>query len=95
MAETTDERLAHLATLQKDWDSYGADAPWPDALAVARRLVELFRHPPVIIPCSDGGVQLEWYMGGFEIEIAIQPRGQIGDDDIYLLDKRGGEGGGT
>lgn len=80
------KRLDEIAKLPANWDGYGADAPWPDAIAVARRLIEALQHPPAVVPCSDGGVQLEWHRSGFEIEVAVQSHGQITDDDIYLLD---------
>ncbi len=62
-------RVAHLATLRDDWDSYGAKPLSPAALAVA----DLF----AIIPGADGGVQLELHAGGMEIEISVSPAGRV------------------
>lgn len=76
-------KLDEIATLPDNWDSYGADTPWPDAIATARRIVTLFQHAPAIVPLSDGGVQLEWYREGFELEIRVEPHGEV-DPDISL-----------
>ena len=38
-----------------------------DAIGVHTQLV------PDIVPLSDGGLQLEWYVGTYELEVAIGP----------------------
>ena len=30
---------------------------------------------PDIVPLSDGGLQLEWFVGAYEVEVAIAPGG--------------------
>lgn len=58
-----------LAALKPGWDSYGACAIAPDAIRAARVMLSA----PSVVPCSDGGVQLEWHRDGFDIEIRIPP----------------------
>ena len=98
LAEAED-RLAELATLKSNWDSYGGSAPSELALRVARCFVEDIVgkwapvmgetvRPYVIVPLADGGVQIEWKTGGREIEVEIGPDGSFG----YLWIARGSSG---
>ncbi len=67
-------QVAHLATLQQGWDSYGAGPLSPAALAVADAFW--------VVPTADGGVQLEMHAGGMEIEISVNPAGQVYDVSV-------------
>jgi hypothetical protein len=91
------ERLAEIARLAPDWDSYGA-AP-PSALAIARSaafLVKLhtsfienvgkYIGPSHVAPLADGGIQLEWSGPSAEIEVQIGPEGTFG---YLLINKQG------
>jgi hypothetical protein len=84
------ERLAEIAQLAPDWDSYGAVPP--SALAIARSaalLVKLhssiveylgkYIPPNHIAPLADGGIQLEW--GGLSSELEVQ----IAPERIYSI----------
>lgn len=32
---------------------------------------------PQLVPCVDGGLQLEWHRGGWDIEVSLSPLGQV------------------
>jgi len=63
------ERLHELATLESNWDGYGAKRITDAALAQADSLE--------VVPQSDGGVQLELHRAGDDLEISIGPGGKI------------------
>ncbi len=82
-------RLDGLASLQRDWDSYGAEPIAARAIGVARRLIqtvaELFSQlagedaaPYAVAPLVDGGVQVEWRGRAGAIEVEISPDGTLG-----------------
>ena len=66
-----DERFARLAELKGNWDSYGG---LPIDAAAMERAKAWLRNAAVI-PCSDGGVQLEWHSDGCDVEIVFRPDG--------------------
>ena len=91
------DRLARLAELSTDWDSYGAAPPSSRAIAMARDLLSAvdarFGHtigervrPYAVAPIADGGIQLEWRGPYAEIEVEIDPAGQQG---YLFIDKQG------
>lgn len=91
------ERLAEIAKLAPDWDSYGAERPSAHAIALASallvRLYDSFEvasgeyfPPRLIAPLTDGGLQLEWSGPQAEVETQISPSGTFG----YLLTQRQG-----
>jgi len=83
------QRLEALERLTVDWDSYGGDPPSRTALltacmfleSVGRQLGPFFAEgarPYAVAPVADGGVQLEWRGPSGEIEIEVDPNGQLG-----------------
>ena len=87
-------RLGELAKLEANWDSYGADPPTTQAIAVASGLLNLLAErladsvgerirPWFIAPVANGGVQLEWRGPDRAVEIEIGPGGVIG----YLVEE--------
>jgi hypothetical protein len=86
------DRLQHLSSLADNWDSYGgrrlADEAVFTALAVIARLLSDESVPPAIVPTSEGGVQLEWYREGDELEIRVGPNGDI---SAFRLNEGAGE----
>lgn len=80
-------RLAEMATLERDWDSYGADPPSAVAvttatgfiLHVVEQLGELAgeRVKPFAVAPFDGGVQLEWRGSQAEVEIDVDSAGEL------------------
>jgi hypothetical protein len=73
-------RLKELLDLSEGWDSYGADPIDPRAVDGAWRVLEVLEQEPAVIPCVDGGVQLEWHRAMIDLEIRITPTGDIDDD---------------
>ena len=75
---STIERLHRFSSYGENWDGYGAHAI--SERAVVRTLVILYLVAlggprPVVVPMSHGGIQVEWYYGGTEIEVDVPPTG--------------------
>lgn len=73
MADKFDE----LLRLEPNWDSYGA--PALDRRCVAKANEIYLRLPGAwdVVPCSDGGVQIEQHKDGFDIEITVSPATRV------------------
>jgi hypothetical protein len=66
-------KLAEIAALKANWDSYGAPPIDPVCIEMARRIVEQcpgFFH---IVPCCDGTITLERHSDGAEVYCNIWP----------------------
>jgi len=82
------ERLKELAQLKVDWDSYGAEPVSSVALVAAFELLDAVKErlcrkvreplPQFIAPLADGGLQLEWSGQQGDIEVEIDPSGDLG-----------------
>lgn len=86
------ERIAEIARLEPDWDSYRAAPPADAAVDGAYELLLVLNRvygpslkagiqPRHIAPLGDGGIQLEWKGTQSELEVQISPSGTSG----YLL----------
>ena len=64
-------QLDAMAALKENWDSYGGKPISPVAIEWAKAV--LYRLGPgwIPVPCSDGGVQLEWHAEGVDMEMTI------------------------
>jgi hypothetical protein len=71
-AESPAQRVAFLRKLKPGWDSYGASAISEAAIKTAEALL----HPCQVVPCGDGGVQLEWA----DYTVSIGPDGRLLED---------------
>ncbi len=79
--ETLTERsratINEFTRLEAGWDGYDGIAVLPDiAKHVLCLLDAIGRHTtfrPDVVPLSNGGLQLEWYVGVHEIEVEIAP----------------------
>ena len=75
------ERLYLLASLEPNWDGYGANTIARPALeSCARLLFQLFRntdrhsHQLFIAPLANGGIELDWdWQSGNELMLVIPP----------------------
>ena len=67
--------FAKLNNLQPNWDSYGGLHPTQEAISVAKGLANALLSLPHVVPVATGGVQLEWHVAGFDIEIEVGPDG--------------------
>jgi hypothetical protein len=81
------ERFDELVALPPDWDHHGANAIDPrDLLSVFRFLRDVMQPntpPPAVVPISGGGVQLEWHLGGLDVEVSVVDQGAA---ELYLYD---------
>lgn len=86
------KRMAKLAQLPPNWDSYGAVPVDPRIPRLAEDLVEWFAvdgmPPPDVFSTSDGGMQIEWHIRRVNIEIEISP---TEGTNLYFHDLNGGE----
>jgi hypothetical protein len=76
------KRLEAISVLQKDWDSYGSEAPTEAAIFAARKFIaELNRiqkeAPFFITAIPNGGLQMEWQGSTGALEIEIDPTGDF------------------
>lgn len=87
-----EERFVTLARVEEDWDSYGAAAVDPHAIAVAHTLImdviAAFPRRPVaglvptdVLPLPNGNVQVIWQGPEGELDLDVDAQGSIG----YLL----------
>lgn len=73
------QRMQSFGVLGADWDSYGAHLVQPDAVLQALRLLAVAFNTrediadPMIVPTSDGGVQLEWDRDDVHLELEVRP----------------------
>jgi hypothetical protein len=78
--------------LPSDWDGYGSPSPSSLAAEAAFRVVTALedgRVPrPHVCPVSGGGIQIEWHVGGRDLEFEIHEDGEVtflavsGDESI-------------
>ena len=87
--EPAQQRLAELARLEADWDSYGAEPVSDTAIWKVRLLLKSVEEtlggaaheemrPYAIAPVADGGVQVEWRRAGETLEVEAAPVGHLG-----------------
>ncbi len=74
-------QLLRLSSLNVNWDSYGGIAPSLEKLEAVIDLLcytEIDTFPePVVVPGSNGEIQLEWYLGNRELEIEFGSTGRL------------------
>lgn len=71
-------KLNELASLQPNWDGYGASVIDPAIIAAARKFVaslpENLAFRPHVVPMSTGNLQLEWHRGSRTLELEFESR---------------------
>jgi hypothetical protein len=77
MAQETEDAITKAMCLPDGWDSYDGVATTTEAATAALRFLKVIDTPPAVVPCSDGGIQLEWHTGGLDIEVAFGTDGTI------------------
>jgi hypothetical protein len=71
------DAILDCTRLKPGWDSYDG-APTSEAAAVAaQRFLDAVGTPPHVAPRSDGGIQLEWHVAGFDIEVSFDEDGTV------------------
>jgi hypothetical protein len=66
------ERLHSFRSLKAGWDSYGGQPISEKAIQMAGSLLLKLGDGWTPVPCSDGGVQLEFHDLGIDVEISVQ-----------------------
>ena len=71
------EVIDELTGLSPGWDGYSGVAVLPEVADHARDFLrtigEYAQLVPDVVPLSDGGLQLEWFVGDYEVEVEISP----------------------
>ena len=74
-------RLNELASMTGSWDGRGAQSLATDALLMLlhalQRTLNSSTPEPQFVLSPDGGLQVEWHQGGWDIEIEARPNGDI------------------
>ena len=69
-------KIDRLAAVEPNWDGYGAPALDRDIIDAARqfvgRLVSYITVQPLVVPLSNGALQLEWHQGQKILELEIE-----------------------
>lgn len=77
LADRSRSAVDELTKLDPGWDGYDGVPVLPLVANHALRLLETIgvhtQIVPDVVPLSNGGLQLEWYVGAHEIEIEIAP----------------------
>ncbi len=71
--ERNQTRLAHLALLEENWDSYGGHPPTADAVASVREIMDAI----YLIPMGTGGIQIELHAAGHDFEVEVGADGRV------------------
>jgi hypothetical protein len=70
-----EERFAKLTRYEAGWDGYNASVPRASVIIFARDILmsvmKASTPAPAIVPLSSGGLQLEWHVGGLDVELTI------------------------
>lgn len=78
---SVEESLLRIAALGPGWDGEQAEPmSWRALDSALMVLVETMSNDtvsPQIVPTYDGGLQLEWHCAGVDLEVYIQPNGQV------------------
>jgi hypothetical protein len=75
------DRISDLKKLRENWDSYGGLIVTDAAISSVRVLLanlDIEDTPtPHVAPLPDGGVGLHWRVGARDLEIEVEPNGNI------------------
>ena len=84
-------QLAGFLALGENWNGYGEHPIHESAVKRAVDVLDTICSDgpaPQVVPMSDGGVQIEWAAGGFEIEVEVPP---FGPAQILIVEPSGNE----
>ena len=77
LAERTSAAIDELSELARGWDGYDGIPVLSQVAEHAYRFLEVIEEHtwivPDVVPLSNGGMQLEWFVGAYEVEVAIAP----------------------
>jgi len=73
--------LDRIASLQPNWDGYGAAAIAAEVINASRSFISALPSGlwprPAVVPMSTGNLQFEWHTGGRILEIEVEDRETI------------------
>lgn len=76
IGRAVDAKIDRLAVLEPNWDGYGAPAINRGIIDAARQLIGRLASyttvQPLVVPMSNGAVQLEWHRGQKILELEIE-----------------------
>lgn len=76
------ERFNEIVRLPIGWDGYtGIPVPFTTANFAAQIIERLYSkdvEPPSIVPGSDGSMQIEWHVNGYDIELDVLGQVNVG-----------------
>ena len=79
--EYVEAQLNALLQLAEGWDARRGQpvelAAVRGSVAVLAALMDETSAPPQVFPLSDGGLQIEWHIGGNDIEIEVDCDGEV------------------
>lgn len=85
-------QLQEFLMFERNWNGYGErpihEGAVKRTIAVLNTVVYEMAPQPDIVPTSEGGVQIEWASGGFEIEVEILPTGPA---QVFIVEPSGRE----
>jgi hypothetical protein len=74
-------RIQCLMALRPNWDSYGSRSIDANAVSYALEFLRTSMpqegKAPQIVPTSKGGLQLEWHANGIDLEVEVDPVGDV------------------
>ena len=70
-------QLTTIFDLPDNWDSYGSPPITDAAKATATTIASMLIHEPTVGPVPGGGVQYEWRLGTFFLEVEVMPDGTV------------------
>ena len=75
LSERAGTKLDELTTLDRGWDGYDGIPVQHHTVRRAQEFLEAIEEHtqvmPDIVPLSNGGLQLEWFVGAYEVEVEI------------------------
>ena len=74
-----EEAITELVNLPQGWDGYNGLPVRFEVAEYARRFMAVIKEytqlVPDVVPLSDGGLQMEWFVGAYEVEVVIATDG--------------------
>lgn len=70
-------RLEEIVNLSPGWAGDDSSIPTPESVVIYLNGLLSFMpyhaHPPFVLPLYNGGIQLEWHCGGWDIDVEFEP----------------------
>lgn len=74
-------KMGKFICLPENWDGHGGRPTRFQCAYFAMHILEVTCSPttpePSIVPCANGGLQIEWHINGYDIEIYVEKPNKI------------------